>query len=145
MKDVLTNGTFWAGVVGVAGILGTFLAPIQMERRRERTERRRAVRLVVSELHQIQSAAEFVIHHRDVVHTEELAAQMFGVNEWKEHRGALAAHVPEDLWYQLTHTYQLLEGLDRAVVDEPLDDQEAETMSKIAEAARDARDRLGAL
>jgi len=54
VTDVLTNGTFWAGVVGVAGIVGTFLAPFQMERRRERTEQRRAVRLVTSELLQVQ-------------------------------------------------------------------------------------------
>lgn len=143
VTTVLTSGTFWAGVVGLAGIVATLFAPRLQERRRASVELTRGLRLVIAELHQIQSAAGFVISMYPEPVNAMVVEHAMATPEWDAHHGTLAAYLPNDDWAVTVFAYDLAISMRLALLsDEPMDDDTVEMLEAVRSHARLARNQL---
>jgi hypothetical protein len=112
--DFLQSGIFWAGALGLAGIIATFFAPTwtqrQAEERAEERAIRQALRLVAHELNllslQFGALAETGKASRQLV-TEH---GFLSTDEWVRQRGLLATTGFPSGWENLSRLYLQMES-----------------------------------
>lgn len=106
VETVLTSGVFWTGLIGFVGIVATFFAPTwtqrTIERRRERREFRRAMRVVADEMQGAAVALRFSAEKSTPL--AEWMESFLVLAAWEAERAVLAASLTDDVWQTVSHT-----------------------------------------
>jgi hypothetical protein len=98
-------------VGGFAGALVTGGLSAWLEHRHNRRALRAAARLVAGELRTIESRLHTAVASGT---WRELRARPLGHEEWDEHRGSCASHLPLEPWAELEHAYRLMDSINAA-------------------------------
>ena len=125
--DAATAGVLTTGVLGLAGIVGTFLAPTwsqrRLEQRRETRELRTAQRLVASDLEVIASSLESTVRVADVAGlSKNLVLADLRFDAWTDHRRTLASSLHPDDWAVVAHAYEALESTQNGIAGQESDE-----------------------
>jgi hypothetical protein len=113
--ELVTAGV--PGMVGLAGIVGTFFAPTWAQRsiaqRSEKREFRRAQRLVAEELQTIVGHLEFLSKEGRVPTINK--EHMLPTSDWEEYRHVLAMSLSDRDWDELPTVMQSMEPHRRLI------------------------------
>jgi hypothetical protein len=134
---VITAGV--TGLVGIAGIVGSSLAPAWRDRiqyERNAAERAQvATRLVAGELATIAIGLRIMLHAGRYPDRPGWASQYFPSDAWTDQKQTLAAYLPDDLWIRILEVYLALDPYRVLHTDN----------SRLGESIGDARESLGSI